>query len=190
MSVLADIGPKILVLSAGGASGAGPTLARIVSRSLANADADVTHIALADYPMPLLASGPGGNASVLPDNARKIARHLAMHDGVLLISGEVNASLPAAVKNMIDWVSLVPGAPWNGPPVVLATLTGKTGGQTAVGDHLRTVLEAAGVRDIPGTFVFRTAELEAAGEGEGMVSIRIRAVTDMLLRAIPRQLPV
>ena len=188
LSLPGDIGPKILVLSAGDVSGSCRTLARIVSQALAGAGADVTHISLTDYPMPLLPSE--GNGEDMHDNAKKIARHLAMHDGVLMISGEVNASLPAAVKNMIDWVSLVPGEPWHGPSVVLATVTGKTGGQMTVGDHLRTVLEAAGVCDIPGTFVFRSAELEAAGEGEGALSIRIRAVTDMLMRTLPRHLPV
>ena len=185
-----EIGPKLLILSAADPAGPEAALAEIASRELAGLNADVTRLSLSDYPLPLMAAG---EMQPLPENAVRLARHIAMHDGLLLISGERNASLPAAVKNMIDWIAAAPGRVLAGPTVVLATLTGEKSGQTAIGDHLRTILAAVGADDIAGTFVFRGAELNndaPAVKGEGSVSIRIRAMTEMLMRIESRHLSV
>ena len=186
-----DVGPKLLILSTSGWPGSETALAGAVSAELAASNADVTRISLADYPLPLLAPGQS-SLPALPANAAKLSSLVARHDGILLLCGERNASLPAAVKNMIDWIALAPGEAWSGPTIVLATFTGDKASQTAVGEHLRTVLTAAGVTEISGTFVFRDSELcgnEAAGAADAPVSIRIRAMSDMLMRVRPRYLP-
>ena len=185
-----DVGPRLLILSTTGGTGSETALAGIVARELAAANADVTRLSLADYPLPLMPAGPVP-ASDLPENARKLARQIARHDGVLLLCGERNASLPAPVKNMIDWIALAPGETWAGPTYVLATFTEGMSSQTAVGDHLRTILSAVGVDRISGTFVFRDREVGAeatSGALEASVSIRLRALTDMLMRVESRQL--
>lgn len=191
LTLPADVGPKLLILSTSGSPGAETALAGAVSRELAASNADVTRVSLADYPLPLMAPGTPSGPD-LPASAKRLAGLVARYDGILLLCGERNASLPAAVKNMIDWISLAPGEAWSGPTLVLATFTGDKASQTAVGEHLRTILTAAGVTEISGTFVFRDSELgggDAADKSDAPVSIRIRAMSDMLMRVSPRYLP-
>ena len=70
------------------------------------ADADVTRISLADYPLPLFdadllaKTGP-------PDNAVKLKHMLTAHQGVFIASPEYNASVTPLLKNAIDWMSRV-----------------------------------------------------------------------------------
>jgi chromate reductase, NAD(P)H dehydrogenase (quinone) len=99
--------PKILVmvgsLRAGSHNG---RLAALVTKELVLAQAEVTRISLADYPLPLLdadlfaASGP-------PDHAVKLKRMLAAHHGVFIASPEYSASVTPLLKNAIDWVTRV-----------------------------------------------------------------------------------
>jgi chromate reductase, NAD(P)H dehydrogenase (quinone) len=99
--------PKILVMAASLRAGShNGRLASLVTKELALAEADVTRISLADYPLPLLdaelpvAAGP-------PDNAVKLKRMLGAHQGVFIASPEYNASVPPLLKNAIDWVTRV-----------------------------------------------------------------------------------
>ena len=94
-----EIGPKLLILSAADPAGPEAALAEIASRELAGLNADVTRISLSDYPLPLMAAG---EMPPLPENAVRLARHFAMLDGLLLISGERNASLPAALEEQVQ----------------------------------------------------------------------------------------
>lgn len=81
-------------------------LAALVSKELALAQAEVTRISLADYPLPLLdadllaAAGP-------PDNAVKLKRMLSAHRGVFIASPEYSASVTPLLKNAIDWITRV-----------------------------------------------------------------------------------
>ena len=71
---------------------------------------------------------------------------------------------------------------------MLAALTGDKTGQSAIGDHLRTILEAVGADPIAGTFVFRAAEIATNPHGhiaDRTVSVRLRTLTDTLLRDKP-----
>lgn len=61
---------------------------------------------LADYPMPLY-NGDDEAADGPPENAIKLKALMALHDGILVTSPEYNASIPALLKNTLDWVSRV-----------------------------------------------------------------------------------
>jgi chromate reductase, NAD(P)H dehydrogenase (quinone) len=99
--------PKILVMAGSLRVGShNGRLAALVAKELLLADADVTRISLADYPLPLLdadmlaSSGP-------PDNAVKLKHMLAAHQGVFIASPEYTASVTPLLKNAIDWITRV-----------------------------------------------------------------------------------
>jgi chromate reductase, NAD(P)H dehydrogenase (quinone) len=100
-------GPKILVMAGSLRAGShNGRLAALVAKELALAEAHVTRISLADYPLPLLDadlladSGP-------PDAAAKLKQILAAHQGVFIASPEYTASVTPLLKNAIDWVTRV-----------------------------------------------------------------------------------
>ena len=99
--------PKILVIPGSLRSGSyNVRLAALATKELTLADADVTRISLADYPLPLFDAdlafkdGP-------PENARKLKRMLEAHRGIFIASPEYNASITPLLKNTIDWISVV-----------------------------------------------------------------------------------
>jgi NAD(P)H-dependent FMN reductase len=99
--------PKILVLPGSIRTGShNVRLAALAAKEFTHADADVTRISLADYPMPLYdanveeVSGP-------PPNAVKLKRMIAAHHGVFLTTPELNATVPPLIINTLAWVSRV-----------------------------------------------------------------------------------
>lgn len=138
--------PKILVLSGSDRSGSlNRKLAQAAVKALAQMEAEVTLIALADYPLPLFGQN-GDPEAALPDNAVKLAGMLAAHDALFVASPEINASIAPRLKNALDWASRVTSdgrreiLPFEGLTVALATASrGPEGGLRGL-DHLRTVL--------------------------------------------------
>lgn len=97
--------PKILAF--GGALRRGSfnqKLAAIAAQGAREAGAEVTLIALRDFPMPIF-DGDLEEASGLPENAKKLKALFKEHDGWIISSPEYNSSITAALKNTIDWVS-------------------------------------------------------------------------------------
>jgi len=75
-------------------------------KELVLAEAEVTRISLADYPLPLY-DGDLEAKSGPPANALQLKRMFAAHQGVFIVTPEYNASVPPLVKNTIDWISRV-----------------------------------------------------------------------------------
>lgn len=99
--------PKILVIPGSLRTGShNARLAALAMKELALADADVTHISLADYPLPIY-DGDLEAKSGPPLHAVQLKRMVGAHRGVLIITPEYNASMPSLVKNSIDWISRV-----------------------------------------------------------------------------------
>ena len=101
---------KILVFSGSIRTGSfNSRLAALAAKQFALAGAEVSHISLADFPMPLYdadleaKSGP-------PENAKKLKEMMMLHHGVFIASPEYNASITPLLKNSIDWISRVRGA--------------------------------------------------------------------------------
>lgn len=99
--------PKILVFAGSIRAGAysGKT-ADAAMKELALLGADVTRISLADYPLPIMNEDLEREKGV-PENAVKLGRLFAAHDGILICSPEYNASIPPLLKNTLDWVSRI-----------------------------------------------------------------------------------
>ena len=99
--------PRILVFPGSNRAGAysGKT-ADAAARELARLECHVTRISLIDYPMPIVDEDLQ-RLEGLPENAVKLGRLIAAHDGMLIASPEYNGSIPPLLKNAIDWVSRI-----------------------------------------------------------------------------------
>lgn len=107
--------------------------------------AEATRLSLADYPMPILDQDLEKEHGI-PQNAMRLARQFAAHDGVLIATPEYNGSIPPLLKNAVDWVSRVredggrPFRPMAGKPVALCSSSaGRFAGIRCIA-HLRSVL--------------------------------------------------
>src|SRR5262245_45037477 len=96
-------------------------LAAIAAQGAREAGAEVTLIALRDFPMPVF-DGDLEDASGLPEGAKKLKALFREHHGLLIASPEYNSSISGALKNAIDWVSREETD--DEPP--LSALSGKT----------------------------------------------------------------
>jgi chromate reductase, NAD(P)H dehydrogenase (quinone) len=99
--------PRILVFAGSIRSGSfNARLAAIAAKELALAGAEVTHISLHDYAMPIY-DGDLEAGSGAPENAVKLKRMMMLHQGVFIASPEYNASVTPLLKNTLDWISRV-----------------------------------------------------------------------------------
>jgi NAD(P)H-dependent FMN reductase len=101
---------KILVIPGSLRTGSlNARLAAVAAHELAQSGAEVTRISLADYPLPIY-DGDLQAKSGVPKHAVNLKRMMSAHHGVLIVTPEYNSSVPALVKNTIDWVSRVQDA--------------------------------------------------------------------------------
>jgi NAD(P)H-dependent FMN reductase len=97
--------PKILVIPGSLRTGShNARLAALATKELALAEAEVTRISLADYPLPLF-DADLATESGLPAVAVQLKRMVMAHQGVFITSPEYSASVTPLVKNTIDWIS-------------------------------------------------------------------------------------
>ncbi len=138
--------PKLLVFAGSIRTGAlSGKLAALAARDLAAAGAEVTHISLADYPLPIY-DGDLETRRGIPDNATRLTKLIAAHDGAFIATPEYNHSLPPLLKNAIDWMSRHEHSGslpfWNKVYGMGSTSDGRVGGARALLD-LRKVLATA-----------------------------------------------
>lgn len=145
---------RVLVLAGSNRTGAysGKT-ANAAAKALVLQGTEVTHISLADYPMPIFDQDLENEEGV-PEGAMRLGRMIAAHDGLLVVTPEYNASIPPLLKNTIDWVSRIskdgdkPLKPFAGKVAALcASSPGKLGGIRALG-HLRPICMNVGLEVI------------------------------------------
>ena len=67
------------------------------------AGAQVTLIELRDYPLPVYDGDI--EAAGMPTQARQLQQLMREHDGLLISTPEYNGSMPALIKNTLDWIS-------------------------------------------------------------------------------------
>ena len=101
---------KILVIPGSLRTGSlNARLAAAAAAELAQAGAEVTRISLGDFALPIY-DGDLQTKSGVPKHAINLKRMIGAHHGVLIVTPEYNSSVPALVKNTIDWVSRVQDA--------------------------------------------------------------------------------
>jgi len=96
-------------------------LAAIAAEGARSAGAEVTLIALRDFPLPVF-DQEIEDAEGLPAAAKKLKQLFREHQGLIIAAPEYNSSISGALKNAIDWVSRAETD--DEPPLV--AFTGKT----------------------------------------------------------------
>jgi len=155
---------KILVIPGSFRTGSlNVKLAAAVVDELVRAEVDVTRLSLVDFPLPIY-DGDLETKSGVPKNALNLKRMIGRHDGVLFVTPEYNASLPALLKNAIDWVSRVQdtnetkGQVFRERPfAVAAASAGRLGGARCLA-ALRLILSACRATVIPNQLALSFAD--------------------------------
>ena len=138
-------------------------------RALETAGAAVTAAALEDFPMPLY-QGDLEAREGMPPQARRLKALLADHHALLLVSPENNASVPALLKNTLDWLSRPDGGQ-NGlvafqgkVALLMAASPGSLGGLRGLA-HLRQILQALSVLVLAEQLAVPRAHEQFDGQG-------------------------
>jgi chromate reductase, NAD(P)H dehydrogenase (quinone) len=146
---------KILVIPGSLRTGSlNARLAATIAAELAQAGVDVTRISLADFPLPIY-DGDLQAKSGVPKSAINLKRMMSAHQGVLIVTPEHNSSVPALLKNAIDWVSRVHelhevrGQVFRDRAFAIAAASGNRLGGTRALAALRLILSACQAPVIP-----------------------------------------
>jgi chromate reductase, NAD(P)H dehydrogenase (quinone) len=138
-------------------------LAATLAHELVQAGAEVTRISLSDFPLPIY-DGDLQAKSGIPKNAVNLKRMMGTHQGVLIVTPEYNSSVPALVKNTIDWISRVQDAHETRGQVfrdrafaIAAASGGRLGGTRAL-SALRLILTACHAMVVPNQLSLSFAE--------------------------------
>ena len=125
------------------------------------AGAEVMHLELADYPLPLFDQDLEAREG-LPANARRLKDLFKGHGGLLLACPEYNSSITPLLKNTLDWISRKDGAepgsvPYKRKVVGLVSASdGRWGGMRGL-RHVREILTTLGCIVLPEQYCLSAA---------------------------------
>lgn len=187
--------PKILAL--GGSlrrDSVNQKLAAVAAAGAREAGADVTLIALRDFPMPIY-DGDLEATGGLPEHARRLKALFRSHHGLIIASPEYNSSITAALKNAIDWVSRAESkddaSVLAGKTAILcAASPGALGGLRGL-VHIRAILGNMGVTVLPDQVAVGQAYQAFTPEGglaDGKLDQRVRQLGVTLARHLAKLL--
>jgi len=156
--------PKILIIPGSNRTGSrNVRLAAAAGLRFVQAGADVTRISLVDFPLPIYDADLQAKSGV-PKHAVNLKRMIGAHQGVLLVTPEHNASIPALLKNAIDWITRVQdqdesrGQVFRVRPFAIAAASeGRLGGTRALA-ALRLILSACHATVIPNQLALSFAD--------------------------------
>ncbi|HEY0848661.1 MAG TPA: NAD(P)H-dependent oxidoreductase [Bradyrhizobium sp.] len=155
---------KILVIPGSLRTGSlNAKLAATIALELVQAGAEVTRISLSDFPLPIY-DGDLQAKSGIPKNALNLKRMMGSHHGVLIVTPEYNSSVPALVKNTIDWISRVQdphearGQVFRERAFAIAAASGGRLGGTRALAALRLILTACHATVVPNQLALSFAE--------------------------------
>ena len=168
-------------------------LARVAWRSVEQAGGSASFVDLRDYPMPLY-DGDLEAARGLPEQAIRLRDLMKQHDALLIATAEYNSSIPAVLKNALDWMSRPhPPEPGVSPyrnkiAGLLASSPGALGGLRGL-VHLRQILQSVGCLVITEQFALGNAGSAFAADGglvdpkqaEGVATV-VRRLIDVTVR--------
>lgn len=171
-------------------------LAAIAAEGAREAGAEVTLIALRDFPMPIFDQDLE-DASGKPEHAARLKALFLEHDGLIIASPEYNSSISGALKNAIDWVSRDDSA----AETPLSALTGKTAVLCAASPgalgglrglvHLRAILGNLGITVLPEQVTVAKADQAFREDGslaDAKLAARVRNLGASLARHLGKML--
>lgn len=142
-------GENVLVLAGSTrAESVNKKLAKEAARIAQEMGAQVTVIDLKDFPIPLYDADLEAKSG-MPKNAKKLRDLMIANQSIVIVSPEYNASIPAVLKNALDWASRGEKGGFSldafkGKKFALMSASpSKMGGARAL-VHLRTIIEAVG----------------------------------------------
>lgn len=100
-----------------------------------------------------------------PEPVVRMQAALQRAQGLLLVSPEYNASMPAPLKNVVDWLSVVRPNPLSGMPVLLAGCSPGALGGTRSLVIWRSVLANAGAMALPAVLSVPLADTNLDADG-------------------------
>ena len=171
-------------------------LAVLAAQGAREAGAEVTLIALRDFPLPVFDQDLEA-ASGMPETAKRLKQLFREHHGLLIASPEYNSSISGALKNAIDWVSRTesddepPLVAYSGKSAVLcAASPGALGGLRGL-VHVRAILGNIGVTVLPDQVAVSKAH-EAFREDGSLAdekqAVRVKALGAQLARHLAKLL--
>ena len=102
----------------------------------------------------------------LPPGALELAARVTAADGLVIASPEYNMSMPALLKNAIDWLSRAKPMPLRGKTALLLSASPSLVGGNRALWALRVPLEVLGVHVYPDMFSLATAHQAFKPDGE------------------------
>jgi chromate reductase len=181
---------RLLILPGSTRTGAfSKQLAAAAAQLAAGVASQVTTLDLRDYGMPLY-DGDLEAATGLPEGAVRLRAVLQAHDTLLFVTPEYNASIPAVLKNTLDWLSR-PNPAEPGVSVfrgkvaaLLASSPGALGGLRAL-EHLRQILRNLGLLVLTEQFALGQAGSAFAPDGslvDAKQAATVRGVVERLVK--------
>jgi len=138
-------------------------LAAVAAHELVQSGAEVTRISLSDFPLPIF-DGDLQAKSGVPKHAVNLKRMIGAHHGVVIVTPEYNSSVPALVKNTIDWISRVQdphetrGQVFRERVFAIAAASGNRLGGTRALAALRLILTACHASVVPNQIALSFAD--------------------------------
>jgi NAD(P)H-dependent FMN reductase len=147
-------------------------LAALAVRLVEANGSTVDHASMQDFDVPSY-DGDVEKAQGIPKGALELQRRLVECDAFIVSSPEYNASMPGALKNLIDWTSRIRPQPFDGKHGLLLSASPSMAGGNRGLWALRVPLEHLGARIYPDMFSLAQAH-QALVEGD---------IADPVLRA-------
>jgi len=146
-------------------------LAGLATRTAEQLGANVDLASMRDFDVPLYDGDV--EAQGIPVGARTLRDKLLANDAFILASPEYNASMPGAIKNLIDWVSRFRPQPFDGKHGLLLSASPSLAGGNRGLWSLRMPLEHLGARVFPD--MFSLAMAHKAFDGDAIADAALQA---------------
>ncbi len=140
------------------------TLSELAARVAEQKGGTVTNARMTDFDCPSYDQDQE-DAAEIPSGAIHLRDLLVANDAFIIASPEYNASMPGALKNVIDWVSRMRPQPFNGRQGLLLSASPSMAGRNRGLWALRIPLEHLGARIYPDMFSLAQAHQAFGADG-------------------------